>query len=213
MSKFEKLKQLKIGNYFRELSVVIIGVAVTLYASNAITNAKEQKDLNIQLNAIYAELEYNLQRVNDLIDFYDDVEQLRKYITEDYYNPGQVDGDSIRKYTFVIGRIREFVYKKGAYEMFLNSGAAKLFKDKTLLSDIAECYIMMEGAKNSVNTYMTMKMDVMKKLYDFDTKMIMDDIDLKHPMYLSLYNFHLTVSGGGEDLQETKELIEKVLAK
>ncbi|MDR3287280.1 MAG: hypothetical protein LBT27_07550, partial [Prevotellaceae bacterium] len=75
MSKFEKikqLKQLKIGNYFRELSVVIIGVAVTLFASNAITNAKAQKDLNIQLNAVYAELEYDLQKIDNLIDFYDD---------------------------------------------------------------------------------------------------------------------------------------------
>jgi len=90
MGKFLKLKQLKIGNYFRELSVVIIGVAVTLYASNAITNAKAQKDLHIQLNAVYAELEYDLQIINSLIDFYDDVEQLRKYVTEDYHNPGQV---------------------------------------------------------------------------------------------------------------------------
>jgi len=97
--------------------------------------------------------------------------------------------------------------------MFLNSGSAKLFKDKTLLSDIAECYIRMEGAKESINMYMSLKMDMMKKLYDYDTKLIMEDIDLKHPLFRSFYNFHLVVFGGGNDLQETKGLIEKVLAK
>jgi hypothetical protein len=58
-------------------------------------------------------------------------------------------------------------------------------------------------------------MELIKKLYDYDTKMLMEDngINLKRPMYRNLYNFHLIVSGGGSDLQETKELIEKALAK
>jgi hypothetical protein len=213
MSKFEKLRQLKIGNYFRELSVVIIGVAVTLYASNAITNAKEQKDMDIQKNAVYAELEYNLQIINNLIDHYDDIAQLRKYVEEDYHNPGQVYADSLRKYSSIVGETHGFVYKKGAYEMLLNSGVARLFKDKTLLSDITECYTLMEISRTSINEYMDLKTDMVKKLYDYDTKMIMEDIDLKQPMYRSLYNFHLVTSGGDGALRGAKELIEKVLAK
>jgi hypothetical protein len=214
MSKFEKLRLLKIGHYSRELSVVIIGVAITLYVSNVITNAKEQKDMAIQLNAVYAELEFNLQIVDPLIDYYDDVAKLKKYVKEDYHNPGQVDADSLNKYSRMVGQTRVFVYKKGAYEMLINSGAAKFFKDKTLLSDITECYTMMEMSKETLNAYMNLKMDIIKKLYDYDTKMIMDDIDLKQPMYRSLYNFHLVVySGGDGSLRGTKKLIEKVLGK
>jgi Txe/YoeB family toxin of Txe-Axe toxin-antitoxin module len=213
MSKFEKLKQLRIGNYFRELSVVIIGVAVTLYASNAITNVKERKDMHIQLNAVYAELEVNLQIINRLIVHYDDIAQLRKYMQADYNNPEQLDSDSLRKYSRIAGQARRFVYKKGAYEMLLYSGAAKHFQDKTLLSDITECYTMMEMSKESINLHMSLKMDLIKKLYDYDTKMIMEDIDWKHPMYRSLYNFYLVSSGGDNYLRASKELIEKVLAK
>jgi hypothetical protein len=72
----------------------------------------------------------------------------------------------------------------------------------------------MEGVKVSVNVYMSMKMELIKKLYDYDTKMLMEDIDLKKPMFRGLYNFHLVVSGGGNnELRGAKKLIEKVLAK
>jgi hypothetical protein len=211
MSKFEKLKQMKIGNYFRELSVVIIGVAVTLYASDAITHIKEQKDMTIQLNAVYAELEFNLQIIDGVIDYFDDIAQLKRYITEDYQNPGQVDADSLSKYSRIVGQTRGLVYKKGAYEMLLNSGTARLFKDKASLSDITECYTLMEMSKESLNGYISLRTDLLKKVYDYDTKMIIEDIDLKQPLWRSLYNFHLVSSGGDGNLRDAKKLIEKVL--
>jgi hypothetical protein len=216
MSKFKKLRQLKIGNYFRELSVVIIGVAVTLYASNAITGAKEREGMNIQLNAIYAELDFNLSIFDGLITYYDDLDSLRKYVQKDYANPGQGYADSLSKYIHVVGQtFTSLVYKKGAYEMFLNSGSARLFEDKALLSGITECYTLLGMTSEGIDKDISLKMDMIRKLYDYDTKAILEDIDLKRPMYRSLYNYYLVTSGGGggKNLKITKESIEKALAK
>jgi hypothetical protein len=57
MNKLEKLRQLKIGNYFRELPVVIIGVAVTLYAIDAITKIKEKVNI-CETNIFYVGLNH-----------------------------------------------------------------------------------------------------------------------------------------------------------
>ncbi|MDR3251728.1 MAG: hypothetical protein LBT42_08725 [Tannerella sp.] len=215
MSKFKKLRQLKIGNYFRELSVVIIGIAVTLYASDAITGAKEKEGMNIQMNDIYAELEFNLFIIDRLTPHFDGVDSLKEYLRKDYKNPGQGYADSLRNYIHVVGQTHSFLYKKGAYEMFLNSGSAKLFEDKTLLSGITECYAMMEMAKESVDRDMSLKMDMIRKLYDYDTEAVVDeDMDLKRPMYRSLYNYYMvSTGGGGESLKNAKESIEKALAQ
>jgi hypothetical protein len=71
----------------------------------------------------------------------------------------------------------------------------------------------MEVTTESINTYMSLKMELTKKVFDYDTKMVMEDVDLRHPLFRSFYNFHLVFSGESNNLQETKELIEKALAK
>jgi hypothetical protein len=211
MCKFKKWKQLKIGNYFRELSIVIIGVAITLYVSNVISEVKERKDLKLQLNAVYSELEDNLVRIDDLIEHNNKIEKFKAYVTEYYYHPEQSIVDSIRKNSGIIGRTYSYIYKRGAYDMFMNSGAMKLFNDKELLLDITECYAMMESTKAYHESYESLKLDLVRKLYDYDTKFIMADIDLTNPMYRGIYNFHISASPGGS-VMETKEQIEKVLS-
>jgi hypothetical protein len=209
-SKIDKLKQLKIGNYFRELSIVIIGVAVTLYVSNVVSDIKERKDLKLQLNAVYSELEDNLERIDDLIEHNNKIEKFSACLAEYYYHPKQSIADSIRKNSGIIGKTYSYAYKRGAYDMFINSGAMKLFNDKELLLDITDCYAAMELTKEYHNSYESLKLDLVRKLYDYDTKFIMADIDLTNPMYRGLYNFHITASPG-INAKETKKQIEKVL--
>ena len=209
MSK--KKKSRKIGSYIRELSIVIIGVAVTLYASSIINSNKEKKDLHQQLDIICTELESNIKSLDGLIGFYDRHERLRSYLVESINNPKEGTNDSIRKYGYIIGELYLFVYKRDAYDMLLNSGAIKLMTDRYLLLDITECYSMLEIAKNDFDTYASLKLNEFQKLNDLKettsyNKGILD------PEYRNLFNFYINMQKGYYPV-EVKEHIQNVLSK
>jgi len=61
-----KLPQM--GKYLREISVVVIGVAITLSASYLIGIKSEKRDMALHLNAIKMELEENAKDIGYLIE-------------------------------------------------------------------------------------------------------------------------------------------------
>jgi hypothetical protein len=197
----------KIVKYVRELSIVIIGVAVTLYVSDRVGTKKEKKDLNLQLAVIYMELESNLERLDDIIDYYEKTNHLRRTIMENIDNLQQAN-DSISGF----GSVSSFNYKKGAYEMFINSGAMKLFTDRKLLLDITECYILLENAQKSTLAYNEAKTRELSKAYDMDTKTLLKNIDMAAPQWRSIVNFYITTSGFEGSAKSAKKQIEKTLS-
>ena len=62
-SKRETSK-LKLGNYFRELSIVTAGVFITLAGTDFINSASQEKQINKSMQMIKMELEENLKSIN-----------------------------------------------------------------------------------------------------------------------------------------------------
>jgi hypothetical protein len=201
----------KIIRYVRELSIVVIGVAVTLCASSIVGMIKEKQDLNLQLAAIQTELEFNLERAGEIIDFYKRHEHLGQVIMKNIDHPQQVN-DSINKPNSGVARIAPFVYKKGAYEMFINSGAMKLLADRKLLLNITECYIWLESTKEGSQRYNDAKMQEFTKLNNLDTKTYLGDIDISDPRFHGIINFYIGFNGFGYTPESAKEQIEKTLS-
>lgn len=206
----KKKKSRRISSYIRELSIVIIGVAVTLYASTLINNTKEKKDLEQQLSLIYTELESNVKSLEGLVDYYYRHERLRKYLIESIDNPQVGTNDSIRKYEYTAGEMFVFVYKKGAYEMFLNSGAIKLMTNRNLLLDITECYTMLEIIKNDFDKYAEMKTIEFQKLNNLSKTT--HNKSILNPEYHSLLNFYINMQKGDYPI-EVKDHLKKVLSE
>ncbi|MDR0970347.1 MAG: hypothetical protein LBM67_07420 [Lentimicrobiaceae bacterium] len=205
-----KKKSWKIVSYFRELSVVVIGVAITFFANNLITEFKEKNDLNQQLKAIYMELADNMEKIDDLLVHYEKVNRLKAALLEFVENPQQQNRDSVNKYAYILGKVEAFSYKKGAYEMFLNSGAMKLLVNRKHLLDITESYNMLEILKEEHDRYTNLQTKQIEKLYDLDTKQIMGNLDITEPQFHSIRNFFISVSKDYYP-EETKKQIEKVL--
>lgn len=210
MGRFSKIKNIKFGKYFRELSIVIIGVAVTLAASSIISSIQERKNLKLQVNAIYSELEDNRQRIQTLAEFYKDTEKMQNLLLEDYRYPGSVHKDSISKLYHIISRSAPFIYKRNAYGMFINSGGMKDFNNKKILLDITECYALIQTLKESYDLYMDLKVDVFKNLLTLETELLVDQMDIK--AIPTLYNFHLMNTGDTKTPPQIKALIEKILS-
>lgn len=202
-----------VWRYLRELSIVIIGVAVTLFASNIIVNIKEQKDLDTQINAIYAELIDNQELVDKLIADYNAHNRLKELLTQTLDKSVTINKDTMDFYIRNVGKMTPFTYKKGAYEMFLNSGTMKLMKDRGLLMDITECYLILETTKEAHTKHIEMKTQEVMKLFAHDTDFIVKGItDVHDPRFRSIFNFYLSVSGLGYYPAQSRIAINKVLS-
>lgn len=53
----------KLGNYFRELSVVVVGVFITLAATNFISETSQEKQIKESMLMIKMELTENLKEI------------------------------------------------------------------------------------------------------------------------------------------------------
>jgi hypothetical protein len=54
---------IKIGKYLRKLSIVVVGIAITLYVNNYLTTRTKKKDMALYLNAVKMELKTDLKNL------------------------------------------------------------------------------------------------------------------------------------------------------
>ena len=210
MGKTKGFKRLRVGSYIRELSTVVIGVAITLFVSGLISASKEKKDLELQLDALYTESEDNLKRLNNIIEFYESHNKLKKFLVDYYYNPQPNIVDSIQNYRTVYTHTTAFSYKKGAYNMFVNSGAMKSLTDRNLLLRITEIYAMLEELDQQHEKFLDSKTEVFNDIYRMETKDIFVS-DILSPKMQSVYNFHALYEGLDIQEKQIKKQIEELL--
>lgn len=207
----QRIKRMRPLQYLRELSVVIIGVAVTFYLTDVMAESREQKEIKLHLNAIYSELEFNLDIINSLDSFYTDHKILKQLLTRWAYSPKTVDMDSINRYSYVAFHGNTMTYKKGAYEMFINSGLMKAINNKELLLSITSAYMQLELVKEDHTAHMVLKNQEYGKLYS-NVSFTKDDLNITDPKLINLFNFHALNDGIGSSIRSAKALIETALA-
>jgi len=121
----------KIGKYLREISVVVIGVAITLSASYWISQRGEKRDLKLYLNAIKLELEENIETLEGAIEDLKPSVRYSNYLGS--VDAKSINSDSIDSYGDVFTVLKMYSFQTNAFEMFKNSGHMRLIDDKELL--------------------------------------------------------------------------------
>lgn len=138
-----------IGKYLRELSVVVIGVAITLSASYWITSKSEKRNLIVHLSAIQMELEKNALSFENHAKMFQKSVRYANYIQS--HDEKSIDQDTIYYYAsseadgYGWGLVRvPTAFSKNTFEMFKNSDVMNQMDDKDLLFSISMAYIAME---------------------------------------------------------------------
>lgn len=129
--------------YLREVSVVVIGVAVTLLASWWVTNLSEQRNVKQNLHAVKIELEENVRTIQTIIDYLRPIEAYSNYLGSCARE--EISSDSTAKYApAVFTHLALSVdFVRSAFEAFQNSGVMHLMKDRELLLEIWNGYSAM----------------------------------------------------------------------
>ena len=149
----------KIGRYIREISIVVIGVAITLSAGIWINNANNKKDLKLYLNMIKIEMENNLKNFE-----LNKVPLQTAFRYSNYLKstePNLLVKDSIVKIENQIYHVKKYFIKKDAFEMLKNSGLMRLIKDKNGLLFLWESYARLNEIEFLLNEFTQFKADEM----------------------------------------------------
>lgn len=144
----------KIGKYCREVSVVIIGISITLFASHQITNRNIQRNMELGMNAIKIELERNAIAFEDYARRLHRLTRYSQYVRS-VAHPRYLNMDSVNYFAVncADGGIgwgnlsREVVFTTSAFEMFQNLGYMRHMADREQLEILWGIYSDMENVQ------------------------------------------------------------------
>lgn len=198
--------------YLREVSVVIIGVAVTFIGSDWISNRKAKNDLERYLHAVKIELQDNLKNIREKAEFYKNTGELARYLWTD--KPENLDPDTLEYLSNqgdygVINGFFTLTNKSSAFEMLKSSGTMHLISDNELFQSIMASYAEMERIKNESDNYMSRKMDI---LYQTVMSSQQLQLDLQDPKFREIYYFFAIYIDLDNVLEEGAKQIEETLS-
>ena len=195
----------KIGKYLREVSVVVIGVAITLSLSYWITNITEKKDVVLYLDAIKLEMEENIKLLDEEADDLEYWENYALYLRSQ--DKKSIPADSIRGYGVGLSTTKQVNFQTSAFEMFKTSGAMRLIDDKEILQSIWKAYLNIEEVRFDVNSYYETKKEYLAK----EVPLLLEG----NPVSIPLYDFFVIFAKHGalEECREMSGELKKTIVK
>ena len=166
-----------IVKYVRDLSIVVAGIAVTLYASDRISGKSENRDLKLYLNAVKFEVEENIKTLDRNIQRLQPSIAYSNYLISNDRN--SLEKDSIEKYGPIIYSFFSPTFKTNAFEMLKSSGMMRLVNNKELLLLLWDVYYELSEVKETFDLMFPIKWEDIKK----ETSLLFDGKDVKVPMY------------------------------
>ena len=160
MNKPEKSTN-EIGKYLREISVVVIGVAITLSVSYWITNRNEKRDMFLYLDAIKLEFEENIKAIDQYTESLRGSVRYADYLQS--HDKKLLNVDTISSYAYDWGNVPVFKFKTNAFDMFKNSNFMRLMKDRELLLTVWNAYAELEGLRLELNDCTQIKKEEIRK--------------------------------------------------
>ena len=198
----------KIGKYLLEISVVVIGVAVTLSVSVWINHRNEKKDMSLYLNAIKLELEENMKVLDQAIE--EMKPEVRYGIYLRSHDKQSLNEDSLRRYISVCYSFEIYTFKTNAFEMFKGSGLMRLMDKKELLIAIWDVYSELNTLKQGYDDHNSRKLNHMEKDFPLQgyggEKMVLNVV----PMYDFYINGFSYLYETEKTLNDLKEVVSKL---
>ena len=177
--------------YLREISVVVIGVAITLSVSYWLGVKSEKRDMALHLNAIKMELEENAKDIGYLIELLNPELKYTTYLQS--HDKKFLDKDTLNSYfLYCYDVARMITFKTNAFEMFKNSGTMRLMDDRELLLAIWTIYDELALLKQLNDEQNKLKCTFMEK----EISLVDIDINGKFEMeIIPMYDYYKKVGG------------------
>ena len=193
-----------LGKYTREVSVVVIGVAITLFATLWISKQGEKRDMALNLKAIRMELAENARDVGYLIDRLQTDCRYTAYLRS--HDKKSLNQDTLNSYfMFCYAAPANITFKTNSFEMFKSSGTMRLMNNKELLMKIWNVYDGLNILKELIDEHNKLKWDFIVK------EVSLVDMDKEGKIernIIPMYDFYKK-TGASDNLLNVSEIILK----
>ncbi|MCD8091984.1 MAG: hypothetical protein LUF01_03830 [Bacteroides sp.] len=172
----------RLGDYFRQFSIVAAGIIVTFWGSDKITEHSRQKEVRATMQLVAEELEYNkeeLRKIKRLLDIDVHMSTVLLDHNMDIYD---IPEDTLQKYGKLFSNLDEFSYRTDALDVLKGSSLMQYISDKRLLQDVIQTYFQLGRIKKDVGDYYKIKTDVLMSIIASKkkTKVSADDDDFRN---------------------------------
>ncbi|GHV49244.1 hypothetical protein FACS1894181_07670 [Bacteroidia bacterium] len=145
------------GKYVRELSIVVIGIAISFSINNWVHERSEKKDMKLYLNAIKVELEGNTEDLRLLKEHFDRAQAYSTFLRTHEKAFSNRDSALFESYGDVIGQVYMPTLNTTAFDMLKTSGYMR-FIDKEFLQSLWSIYGDFTGIQQVSKSYSDDKM-------------------------------------------------------
>ena len=205
--KKSKKSMKTIVTYIRDFSIVVAGIAVTLYINDKVSNQGEKRDLKLYLNTIMMELEENTKEINEAIEYLQPAVRYADYLS--LHTKDSMNRDTIKMYEKAYSTSAWFTFNTNAFDMFKTSGIMRLVDSKELLLSIWDVYTSINILKELLDLGFQMKYDEMKKLATLVKQEKMEDAPMRD-FFTDSNITHSMLEESEKTLRMIKELISKL---
>lgn len=153
------LKRWRIGDYFRQFSIVTAGVMVTFIGSDLISNISTQKQLKSCMQLVIRELDSNKEEIENVKYKYERDCTMANYLIDADFDIDRCSLDTLRKYQTFISQISAFTYSTDALEV-LKTSSLQAIDDKNLLLSVIETYKVLDQVQKGMSTYYDLKKSI-----------------------------------------------------
>lgn len=155
--KNNRWKQLDLIRYMRELSVVIIGVLITLLITNILSDRARQAEVERALTLVKIELEENLHKIEWAQQKWETEQRVYSLIRQNIDHIEKIPVDTLLQYQKVIGDKHSLAVVTDSYEVLKSSLLMQYIKDKDFLSELSKTYGIIGLVGDKLNNYSNIK--------------------------------------------------------
>ncbi|MCD7969050.1 MAG: hypothetical protein LUF87_01690 [Alistipes sp.] len=134
------VRKLRPGNYVRELSVVILGIFITLTATNYLSNRSKNKEYRQMISMVHAELVENKTKIDNTIRMMEFERGIEKYFYEHREEIDRMPLDTLYKYQYVHHQVEYSVFTNHSLEVLKFSSSVYSNNDPMTIRAIMEAY-------------------------------------------------------------------------
>ncbi|RHL07566.1 MULTISPECIES: hypothetical protein [Bacteroides] len=164
MGKIDKIKSAikdwRLGDYFRQFSIVAAGIIVTFWGSDKLTEHTRQKEVRAVMQLVAEELEHNREELHDIRRLLNIDIHMSSLLLERKMDISEIPMDTLWKYDKLFNNIAEFFYRTDALDVLKGSSLMQYIPDKRLLQDVLQAYFELERRRKDVSDYYAAKTNV-----------------------------------------------------
>lgn len=195
----KRIKNWRIGDYFRQFSIVTAGVVVTFVGSHWVSQYATDKEIESTMRLLAQELENNKTKLNVFIEKHENDRIIAKYFIDNKFDVRKIAIDTLIKYKSFISQLSSFRYSADALDVLKGSSLMQKIENKDLLLSLINTYQGFKNIQESVGEYYDLKQTVLVPVaLSTDRSVEIKDVYTPYELLLSgtpMQNFCIITTG------------------